>query len=357
MENAIPESQAVQGTGGSEVLSGLGWFLSGAVLPIGSFAYYRKASQKRVMSAILFFLAFTLLISLLVTVQLGLKLFPFAEQIQQAYAQGDVPEITISHGYAQVNGRQPWVFENSRTSAGDRYFLAVDTTGVITDIDTEAYDQGFLLTANELHVLNSQNDYQVLPLSEVNSAFNTDPIVINGQTVTQAWKTLSAIVVVLAFIFLALWYAGVRLMIVAMLALILWGLVSLIRPNTGFGPILITGLYAVVPAVYLSHLFSRSDLGLPGLQTFFLLVFWVVGLLASLLDAKFFSQDRPLHLWTAWIGMPMLVLFLVDLFWKIPEPYGLAGLWAVALATGLALIGVRLYLRYQDQTPAQLPVG
>ncbi len=356
MESVVPESQAVQKPNGSGMLSSLGWFLSGAVLPIGSFAYYRQASQKRVLSAIMFFFAFTLVISLLTTINVGVSMFSLTGQIRQAYASGDVPEITISHGYAQVDGQQPWILFDERNASGQRALIAVDTTGALTDIDTEAYDTGFLLTATDLHVLSQQGDYQVLPLSEVNAAFSADPIVINARTLTNAWEVVSAVTVIFAFIFLALWYSVVRLMIVAMLALIIWGIVSLIRPNTGFGPIIITGLYAIVPAVYLSHLLSRSDLGFPGTQTFLLLVFWVAGLVASLVDARFFSEDRPLRLWTAWIGVPMLLLFVADMYWKIPAPYGVIALWSVSLLTGLALIGVRLFLRFRDQKPEQLPV-
>lgn len=165
---------------------------------------------------------------------------------------------------------------------------------------------------------------------------------------------MSTILVILAFIFLALWQVIVRLMIISMIALILWGIVSLLKPNTGFGPIIITGLYAIVPAIYLSHLISRSGFGLPGMQTFFLLVFWIIGLLVNLTDIDFFNNNRPLRLWTAWIGVPMLALFILDIFWQFPSPYGPVLLWVVTLLTGMALVGLRLYFRFKDQAPEQL---
>jgi hypothetical protein len=185
--------------------------------------------------------------------------------------------------------------------------------------------------------------------------FSQDPIIINAQTTSQAWGVMSTVVVILAFIFLVLWHTVVRLMIISMIALIIWGIVSLIKPNTGFNTIIITGLYAIVPAIYLSHLLSRSNFTFPGVQTFLLLAFWVTGLVVNFANFKFFADERPLRLWTALIGLPMLIVFIVDIFWQFPSPYGIAALWAVSLLTGLALIGLRLYFRYADQKPAQPP--
>ena len=320
---------------------------------MGSFAYYRKATQKSVGSAILFFIIFTLVISAISTISFGLTMFSVIEGIQKAYEDGDVPEINITRGVAEVNGPQPFILFDDTDSNSQTTLIAADTTGKIKEIDTNRFDQGFLLTENELHVLNRQNGYQTLPLSELHTAFQRDPIIINAQTVSQAWGVMSTILVILVFIFLALWHVVVRLMIISMVALILWGIVSLLKPNTGFGPIIITGLYAIVPAIYLSYLFSRSGFGLPGMQTFFLLLFWIIGLVVNLTDIDFFNNNPPLRLWTAWIGVPMLLLYIVDVFWQIPSPYGPAVLWVVTILTGLTLVGLRLYFRSRDQKPEQ----
>lgn len=355
-ENITPELQPGKRANEAGCLSEVGWFLGGAVLPMGSFSFYRKAVQKPVGSAILFFIVFTLVLSTLSTIVFGVAMFSVVKGIQQAYADGDVPEITISHGVAEVSGPQPFILLDATDSNGQTMFIAADTTGKITEIDAGRFDQGFLLTRTELHILNLQNGYQVLPLSELHTLFEQDPIIIDAQTVSQAWGMMSVVLVILAFIFLVLWHTIVRLMIISTIALILWGIVSLIKPNTGFGTIIITGLYAIVPAVYLSHLFSRSGLGLPGMQTFFLLLFWVMGLVANLAETKFFTDDRPLHLWTALIGLPMLLLYIVDVFWQFPSPYDLVALWVVTLLTMLVFTGLRLYFRSQDQKPEQTEI-
>jgi len=356
-ENPIPESQDGKKETGTGCLGQLGWFFSGAVLPIGSFSYYRKAAQKSVGSAILFFVFFTLVISTLATINVAVGTFSVIGSIQQAYADGEIPEITISNGIAEVSGEQPFIMIDDTTANGQSMFVAVDTTGTIKRIDTSRYTQGFLLTRTELQMVTPQNGFQSISLRELNTAFEKDPILINAQTMSQAWGVMSMVVVILVFIFLVLWYVVVRLMIISVIALILWGIVTLIKPNTGFGPIIITGLYAIIPAIYLSHLFSRSNISFPGLQTFFLMMFWAANLAINIAEIKFFTSEQPLRLWTALIGLPMLLLYTVDIFWQFPSPYDTVVLWTVSLLTGLVLIGLRLYFRFKDQKPELPPSG
>lgn len=359
-ENIVPEVPVVEkNLNGSGCLGLLGWFFSGAVLPFGSFTFYRKATQKSVGNVILFFTAFTLFISTLSTINLGVKLFSMITDIQDSYTSGKIPEITIAGGVAEVKGEQPFYLVNGRSNNSNRNIvIVVDTTGEITEIDTSRYDQGILLTRDELQVYNpQQNGYQRMPLYQLNTMFNRDPIIINAQTVSQAWGIMSLGLVILAFLWFVFWYIIVRLMIISTIALILWGIVSLIKPNTGFGPVIITGLYAIVPAIYLSYLFHRSGFTLPGVQTFFLLVFWFIGLLVNLLDIKFFTEEHPLRLWTAWLGLPMLILFVADIFFQFSSPYGPIALWVITVLTLLGLIGSRVYFRFKDQIPPSQPVA
>jgi hypothetical protein len=348
-ENITPEVKVENTENKPGCLGQLGWFFSGAVLPIGSFSFYRKAVQKSVGSAILFFVVFTIVISTLATIKVAVDIFSVIGSIQQAYADGKIPAVTISNGVAEVSGPQPAILLDGEDTNGQRTFVAIDTTGKIKQINDSKYNQGFLLTRDSLHILNQQNGYQVLPLSQLQSLLERDPIIINAQTVSTAWGIMSSILVILAFIFLVFWHTVVRLMVISMIALIIWGIVALIRPNTGFGPIIITGLYAIVPAIYLSHLISRSGITFPGVQTFLLLIFWITGLVVNFANIKFFIDERPMHLWTALIGVPMLIFFYVDIFWPFTAPYDVIALWVLSLLTGFILIGVRLFYRYKDQ--------
>jgi hypothetical protein len=280
-----------------------------------------------------------------------------AADIRQAYQQGKVPAITISGGIAQVDGPQPVILYDSLRMGGQGsngpIFVAADTTGHITQIDQSVYEQGFLLTRTELHVLNTGGRYQRMPLNQLNQLFNRDPLLINGETVSNAWMGISAILSILVFLGLILWNSLVRLMIIALLALIFWGIGSLIRSKIGFEPFIITGLYAIVPAIYISHLFSRSGASFPGLQTCLLVIFWVAGLVGALGNAKFFAAPNPLRLWTALLGVPMLLLYVIDMFVTLPEPGGKVALWVVTALTILGLIVLRLYFHLTSmQAPA-----
>ncbi|MGE5074051.1 MAG: DUF1189 family protein [Anaerolineae bacterium] len=351
---AVPESQR-----GSGFLNGLAWFFSGAVLPMGSFSFYRAATRRSVGMAILFFFAFTLFITTLSTISIGTSMAGLTNDIRQAYQQGKVPEITITGGIAHVDGPQPVIFyDSTRTGtqgSNGPIFVAADTTGRITQIDQSVYEQGFLLTRTELHILNSGGRYQRMPLSQLNQLFSQDPLLINGETVSRAWVGFSAILSILVFVGLVLWNSLVRLMIIALLALVFWGIGSLIRPKIGFEPFIITGLYAIVPAIYISHLFSRSGASFPGLQTCLLVIFWIAGLVGALGNDKFFTAPNPLRLWTALLGVPMLVLFIVDMFVTLPEPVGKAALWVVTALTILALIVVRLYFHLTSMQAPPAP--
>ncbi len=353
--DAVPApAVATEENAPSGFLYGLAWFFSGAVLPLGSLSFYRKAAKRSVGSAILFFFAFTIFITILTTINIGVSMAQVINDIHGAYARGQIPTITISGGIATVYGPQPAIFLDQR-SGSNTMLMAADTTGRLTQIDQSVYSQGFLLTRTELIMLTTSQGYQRIPLSEVQAGFNVDPININEQTVSSAWVA-SVIISVLVFIGLLLWNSVVRLMIIAVLALVLWGIGTLLRPKVGFGPFIITGLYAIVPAVYLSHLFSRSQAAFPFLQTILLMIFWVAGLFGALSDEKFLAMRVPARLWTALLGVPMLLWLIIDLFAKLPSPTGEIILWAVVGLTGLALIVVRLYFHLTAMQPPAGPV-
>ncbi len=355
MENVSARAVAAEENPPSGFLNGLAWFFSGAVLPMGSLSFYRKATKRSVGFAILFFFTFTIFITILTTINVAVSMTTMVGDIHQAYARGQIPSITISGGVATVNGPQPAIFMDER-SGGNTLLIAADTTGRLSGIDQSVYSQGMLLTRDELHILSANQGYQRLPLSEINAAFNTDPILINEQTASNAWVTFSAIMVILAFIGLVLWNSVIRLMIIAMLALVLWGIGTLIKPKIGFGPFIITGLYAIVPAIYISHLFSRSQASFPFLQTILLMIFWAAALIGALSNEKFLAVRIPSRLWTALIGVPMLLWLIIDMFAKLPSPTGEIILWALVVLTGTALVAVRLYFHLTAMQPSAAPV-
>jgi len=337
------EMTAALETKGAGCLAELGWLASGFVMPLGSLSFYRMAARRRVGSAILFFFIFTLTVALLATIGLARNMFAAGAGIRETFESGSLPEIVIRDGIAEVEGHQPMIVVNDESPAGQRMIIVIDTTGQYKEIDRTRFDQGVLLTRTELHILNQDGRYQAVPLSEIQTMFDTNPIIINAETASRGWNVFAAALTIVAFLGLVLWQSFVRLMFIAMIALLLWGLASIIRPNTGFEPILVSGLYALVPAVYLRYMFQRVGFSFPGLETFILIAVWVIGLLASLSQADFFKREGPPRLWRAFIGIPMLIVLAASVMFDFNYEKNIVA--GAILLTLLALAAIGIYFR------------
>ena len=126
----------------------LEWLGAGFVLPCISPAFYRLAVRRRVISAVLFFLLFGLVITGLTTIGVGRTILSAGEDIRQAFEEGDFPEITIEDGVAMVDAPQPLVLFDE-----DGRVVVIDTTDTYKELDRSRYYQGFLLTRTSLYIL------------------------------------------------------------------------------------------------------------------------------------------------------------------------------------------------------------
>jgi hypothetical protein len=347
------ESNPLSESSSSSCAGELGWLLSGFVMPLGSFSFFRKMAQRRVGMAILFFFIFTLTVSTISSIAAAEKLNSFSSEIRKSFQDGTIPEIVIRNGTAEVNGPQPAVLLDETNTSGQRIFVAIDTTGTYNQIDRTQYDEGFLLTRTDFQLLNNTGRYQTIPLSELNTAFKADPLIINAETMVNAWAILSIILVIAFFILLVIWNSLVRLMFLAAIALIFWGLISLFRPNTDFGPIIISGIYAIVPVIYINFLFGLFNISFPFLQTILLIPLWIFVLFAFLSKEDFFTKDRPSRLWRALLGIPMLLAFVIGfLFTYQNHEYVSLG---TAILTILVLAAIGVYYRIQKPSGADIP--
>jgi predicted membrane channel-forming protein YqfA (hemolysin III family) len=195
-------------------------------------------------------------------------------------------------------------------------------------------------------MLTKRGQYQILPLNSLHNFFKVNPIFINGETTSRAWRTISIIYSLLALIGLVIWHTILRLMVILLIALVLWGIVSLIRPRTGFGPILIAGIYSLVPAIYLHFLFGLLHFSFPFLQTILLTVFWAIALVITFVEIEFLKEQKQLRIWRAALGIPMLLAFAVEAIIKL-QP-GVAVCWIIFLFTIFILGAISLYLRIRN---------
>lgn len=269
---------SVRETKNSGCLTAIGLFVAGWVLPCFSPRFYAEAMRRRARSAVAFFVMFTLLLSALQALAVAGFLFVNTHQVVDgifsAYASGQAPVITIANGVAEVSGAQPRVFVDEQ-----RTFVALDTSGAVPAIDRQKYLHGFLLTRTSAIIL-YQGFYQELKLSDVQQQLGSDPLILNSVTVSGYWATVAAGAWLIISLLLVLWNTLVRFGLVLVVALLIAGVLALVRPSTGFRAVLIAGLYAVVPTTYIRLWFSLG-FDFPDLSVLILLPIWAIALVMA----------------------------------------------------------------------------
>ena len=248
------------------LLPGILWLLKGFVFPCWSRIFYKKASQKRVLIAVLFLLIFAFVQTSITTVQVAIAMNNIGGELKGAYEREELPSIIIEDGVARVDGQQQYI------SSFERTILAIDTTGNSQGIDTKLYSQGTLLTHNEIHFVD-ETGYQVIPLSELNEIFG-NPIVLDKTQVLELWNNIALIINIAAFFGVYIWNTLVRIAYIALLGLLVWGVVSRKHKEVGFSQILITGIYANVPTIYLMFLLKKIGISFCSLDIILLIIIW-----------------------------------------------------------------------------------
>jgi hypothetical protein len=306
MEN--PQEEAPVQQERFNLLKELGWYGTSLVLPSASLSFYRRAVERSLASAVVFFMAFMAVISLVSTLGVTSKMVLVGEDIRKAFASGAVPEIYITNGTAQVQGKQPAIlFDRENT------LVAIDTTGVLKDIDRVRYTSGILLTAKDLVILNN-TQYQRVSLSQVLQVLNQSTLKINAETVSNAWQAFTAGFGLIVFIGFAFWNMVVRFLYLAALALFVLAIIGTSGISVPYHVILRVGIYAFVPVVFLIYVIDRIGFSFLLLQTLLLLGAWSIGLYAALVRGGWdiLGPDRRLREWRALVGVPFMIVMVVD---------------------------------------------
>jgi hypothetical protein len=319
---------------GNEML----WLAMGAVMPCGSFTFYKKAARRKKRYALLFFFLFSLVLAVLTSAMFSRGINMAMVEMEKGLATTALPEITIRDGIATAKGPQPFVLYG-----GDRTLFAIDTTGKINEIDPALYDTGLLMTRTELHLLQSSGQEQRMTLLELQQAFNANPLVINKENLIK-WATAAlGFAKVGAFVGILLWDLFGRLVMILLAGLLFWGIASLIKQGAPFAPILITGIYSYVPAVYVNFVLGQAKAQFPFALTLVHTLIWLVALLFvfEVLGKNLLTRERTLRSWRTWIGIPMLVLMALQyvLVWETGTAWSVLA-WGLTLLV-LAGIGVQ----------------
>jgi hypothetical protein len=287
-EDMIMEDNLIIQNSQNEKHNGFGsnliWLLKGFLFPCWSREFYKKASERRVIVAVAFLFIFAIAQTSVTAIQVAIAMNDAGYEIKQAYKKGVIPSIVIKDGLANVDGSQPYIFEDKRQ------FIAIDTTGGIREINTSEYSEGMLLTRSELHFVN-EDGYRVFQLADLNETFG-NPIVLDKAHVLEIWNKASLAIDLVAFIGVFIWNSIVRLAYVVLIGLVVWGIVSIKRQGIGFSPILITGIYAIVPTTYLMFVLKQIGIGFFSLYTILFIVIWIIAL-SFVLESKTSNSVKP----------------------------------------------------------------
>jgi hypothetical protein len=322
--------------------------LSGVILPCFSANFYLQAAKRKVSRAIWFFIFFGILTGTLATLGMLVNLLQVNSSIRDSYAQGTWPEITIQDGIASVDAPQPAVLFNKSGTV-----VIVDTTGTITHLDTTRYTTGLLLTRTYLEFLNSGGQDQRIPLAQLNSSLSTNPILINGETVTRLWSQFSVIIAVVYWFGAIFWNGLMRLGYSALLALLVWVIFRLFQPRSAYTPVFVVGVYAFIPALYVSILFEAVQVKFFAMQTLVWLVIWLAALILAVRRSHIDPDLHKIALWSwrTWIGVPMLAAFALNAVFSFADRAII--LWGITIATLMTLIIVDLVKTLRaEPTPA-----
>lgn len=242
------------------------WLLKGFVYPLWNRPYYKEAASRGMGMALVFLLLFAFLQTIITTTTVATSLSGFSTEIEEAYSSGEIPDIRITNGVASTSGSGKYLIENNRQLVG------IDTTGSTVGIDTSQYSEGVLLTRTDIHLVN-EDGYQVFPLAELNQTFG-DPIVLDAASVTRLWSRIAVFINLSVFFGGYLFYSVGRFIYLVLLGLIVWAATSLSKKGVDFAPILITGIFANVPATYLMFILRKVGFNFFGLRALILFAIW-----------------------------------------------------------------------------------
>jgi hypothetical protein len=301
-------------------------FLAGPVLPICSPSFYRHAVKRSAFAALVFFVIFGLLVAVLQTVRVTAGFGEARTAIDDAFASGEIPEVIIEGGEATVNAAQPFIAVDD-----GRSLVVLDTTGEYTgrELIDGRYETGMILTRDTIYGFDEQGRFTQMKLSNI-------PFKIQfNATLLRRFIDLAQTFV---FIGLFIWRAVLGPLYIALLALGVWAVTSLVKKKISFSAVLITGFFAAIPAMYGEYLLVRINADVFLLYTLLLIVIWAVGLVSAVGTRRagdLLRGERTLRAWRALIGVPMLVIFALDFIFNWEQ--GPLIIWVTALVTVIVL--------------------
>jgi hypothetical protein len=318
-------------------------YLAGPVLPICSPSFYHHAVRRSAFAALVFFILFSLVVTVLQTVRVTADFGEARQAIDEAFARGEIPEVIVEDGVATVYAPQPHV------AVDDGHTLIVlDTTGAYTgrELLDGRYESGLILTRDAVYSFDDQGRFQQTSLRDVNLLF--PKIHFNAALV----KRLIDLGQVFVFAGLFSWHAVLGPIYIILLGLGVWAAASMTKKHVSYSAVLITGFFAAIPAMYGEYLMEQINAGVFLLYTLLLLIIWTVGLVAAVGTRRagdWLRGVRTLRAWRAVIGVPMLVIFALDAFYQWERGPLIVWVTAAVTVVVLLIVGYLTGMRHEKQ--------
>lgn len=131
----------------------------------------------------------------------------------------------------------------------------------------------------------NEDGYQTIPLIDLQEIFG-NPIVIDEDQILDLWGTASLLIPLVASVGIFVWNSLLRFAYILLLGIVVWGVLSIKQQGINFSPVLITGIYASVPTIYLQYALKQVGIGFFGLYTIPLIVLWAFALRVVLKDIR-----------------------------------------------------------------------
>lgn len=319
-------------------------FLAGPVLSICSPSFYRHAVTRSAFVALAFFVMFGAVVAVLQGIQVTSDFGEARAAIDDAFASGVVPEVIIADGQATVLAPQPFVAVDD-----GRSLVVLDTTGEYTgrELREGGYVSGFILTRDTVYGFDDQGRPTQLSLRELDRVF---PWTIHfNASFLQRFIDLAQGSV---FLGLLIWRAVLGPLYIAILALGVWAFANGFKRDIDMGAVLVTGFFAAVPALYAEYLLARVNLDVFLLYTLILFIIWTVALVSAVGTRRpgdVLRGERTLRAWRALIGIPMLIIFALDVVYRWPNGPQIIWVTAAITVTILLVVGYLTGIRQEEQ--------
>ena len=126
----------------------------------------------------------------------------------------------------------------------------------------------------------------------------------------------------------------------------------LAKKQVSYSAVLVTGFYAAIPAMYAAYLMGRIDADVFLLYSLLLLIIWTVGLVAAVGTGRagdWLRGERTLRAWRTVIGIPMLVIFGLDVLYEWDRGPLIVWVTAVVTVAALIIVGYLTGMRREEQ--------